>query len=68
MKAVRLIVLIFAFVCLVIGLLWQSNETFRMNISGNYYVMPTNAIFYAVAVGAAMLFLLSTLKDLIRKK
>ncbi|SFU68696.1 hypothetical protein SAMN05216480_11360 [Pustulibacterium marinum] len=68
MKAVRLIILIFAFVSLVLGLVWQSDETFRMKISEQYYVMPTNAIFYAVAVGAAFLFLLMTLKDLFRKK
>lgn len=68
MKAFRLILMLFAVACLIIGFVWQSEEKFSFNLGGSAYIAPQKFIFFAIAIVAAILYLLLSLKDVIRKK
>lgn len=60
--------LLIAIICIAVGYIWKSEQSFTINVKDTYYVLPYQTIFICLAIVFAFLFLIGTVRDMFRIK
>lgn len=67
MKNIRIILLILSIVSLIIGYVWKSKKMLEFTVSGEFYALPYQFIFLAIAIVLAFVFLITSLIQQFKK-